>query len=130
MYTEDIYHEIPSCCSEHIMAIKDKLNCLLHSELIFPNNSSLIPHAHVPSYTCTGAGVPHIVEQILQSLDGKSLVISEQVSSIWREVIADLRIWKRLIKHKIASNPLWRAIFKRRGWWVKRRVGTDMQRHI
>ena len=69
-----------------------------------------------PSYTCTGAGVPHIVEQILQSLDVKSLVMSEQVSSTWRDVIEDLHIWKHMIKHRIDSNPLWKALFKRRGW--------------
>ena len=69
-----------------------------------------------PSYTCIGAGVLHIVEQILQSLDVKSLVMSEQVSSIWRDVIEDLHIWKHLIKNKIVYDPLWKALFKRRGW--------------
>ena len=69
-----------------------------------------------PPYTCTGAGVPHIVEQILQSLDVKSLGMSEQVSSVWRNIIEDLHIWKHMIQHNIDSNPLWRALFKRRGW--------------
>ena len=67
-------------------------------------------------HACTDAGVPHIVEQILQSLDVKSLVKLEQVSSIWRDIVEDLHIWKHLIKHKIDSDPLWRALFKRRGW--------------
>ena len=75
-----------------------------------------IPLTLPPSSSCTGAGVPHIVEDILQSLDGKSLVASEQVSSIWRDVIEDLQIWKHLIKCKTASSPLWRELFKRRGW--------------
>ena len=69
-----------------------------------------------PCYTCTGAGVPLVVEQILQSLDVISLLMSEQVSSIWRDVIEDLRMWKHMIKCNIDSNPLWRGLFKRRGW--------------
>ena len=68
------------------------------------------------SYTCTGAGVPHIVEQILQTLDEQSLVKSERVSSVWRGVIGRLCMWKDLIKHKIDSNSLWSGLFKRRGW--------------
>ena len=83
-----------------------------------------------PCNTCTGAGVPHIAEQILQSLDVKSLVVSEQVSSTWRDIIGDLRIWKHMIKHKIDSNPLWRGLFKKRGWWVRKRVGTDIPYHV
>ena len=75
-----------------------------------------IPLTLPPSSSYTGAGVPHIVEDILQSLDVKSLVASEQVSNIWRDIIEDFQIWKRLIKHKIASNPLWRDLFKKRGW--------------
>ena len=82
------------------------LTCLLHNQL----------YTLPPSYTFTGAGVPHIVEQILQSLDVKSLVKSERVSSTWRDVIANLHIWKHLIKHNVDSNPMWRALFNRRGW--------------
>ena len=109
----DVYaHEMPSYCSERS---NDYSTCVLHSELTFP-----------PFYTCTGAGVLHIAEQILQSLDVKSLVKSEQVSSIWRDVIGDLHIWKHLIKHNVDSKPLWRALFKRRGWLVRKRVGTDV----
>ena len=101
-------HEVPSYCSEQS---NEHFTSVLHSELNFSSTVTL-----PPSYTCTGAGVPHIVEQILQSLDEKSLVTSEQVSSTWRDVIGDLRIWKHLIKHKIDSDPLWRDLFKRRGW--------------
>ena len=67
-------------------------------------------------YTCTGAGVPHILEQILQSLDVKSLAMSEKVSSVWRDIIGDLRIWKHTIKRNVDSDPLWRALFKIKGW--------------
>ena len=101
-------HEVPSYCSEQS---NDHFTSVLHNELNFSSTVTL-----PPSYTCTGAGVPHIVEQILQSLDEKSLFKSEQVSSVWRDVIADLRIWKHLIKYKIDSDPLWRDLFKRRGW--------------
>ena len=96
------------CPAIVLNTLNDYFTCVLHSELICPNTSS--------SYACTGAGVPHIVEQILQSLDVKSLVKSEQVSSTWRDVIGDLHIWKHLIKHKIDSDPLWRHLFKTRGW--------------
>ena len=96
------------CPAIVLNTLNDYFTCVLHSELI----CLTLP----PSYACTGAGVPHIVEQILQSLDEKSLVKSEQVSSTWRDVIADLRIWKHLVKHKIDSDPLWRDLFKRRGW--------------
>ena len=82
-----------------------------YNELNFGSNVTLPPYN-----TCTGAGVPHIAEQILQSLDVKSLVVSEQVSSTWRDIIGDLRIWKHMIKHKIDSNHLWRGLFKKRGW--------------
>ena len=97
-----------SYCSEQS---NDHFTSVLHSELNFSSALTL-----PPSYTCTGAGVPHIVEQILQSLDVKSLVMSEQVSSAWRDIIGTLRIWKDLIKHKIDNKPLWRHLFKRRGW--------------
>ena len=94
------------------------LNCVHISEL--KRSSALLVYIYTltipPSYTCTGAGVPHIVEQILQSLDAKSLVMSDQVSSIWRDTIENLRIWKHMIKHKINSNQLWRGLFKRREW--------------
>ena len=71
-----------------------------------------------PSYipVCTGAGVPHIVEQILQSLDERSLGVSEQVSITWRNAIEYSHTWSRLIKYNMDSNSLWRHLFKRRGW--------------
>ena len=112
-------HEVPSYCSEQ--SNDHFTSTVLQHELNFSSTLTL-----PPSYTCTGAGVPHIVEQILLSLDVKSLVMSEQVSSVWRDIFEYLRIWKRLIKHKIDSNPLWRALFKRRGWLVRRRVGILM----
>ena len=92
-----------------------RMHQLKHTRCQFYLRSTLLVNLH-PSYTCTVAGVPHIVEQILQSLDARSLGMSEQVSNIWKDIIADLCIWKHLIQHKIASNPLWRNLFKRRGW--------------
>ena len=92
----------------------------MHSRCSKTYSMSILRSTHLvnlhPSYTCTVAGVPHIVVQILQILDEKSLSMSEQVSNIWKDIIADLCMWKRLIQHKIDNNPLWRNLFKRRGW--------------
>ena len=68
------------------------------------------------SYTCTGAGVPHIAEDILSLLDPKSLTVSEQVSTLWRDTIKDLPIWKHLVKENVKNKPIWRELFERRGW--------------
>ena len=68
------------------------------------------------SYTCTGAGVPHIAEHILSSLDPKSVTVSEHVSTLWRDVIDDLSIWKYLVKESVKNKPLWKELFQIRGW--------------
>ena len=92
------------------MAIITSHVCL-HNAVNFTSSLTL-----PPSYTCTGAGVPHIPRQILECLDVKSLVRSEQVSVLWRELAADLSIWKHLVKNNTDSNKLWQALFKKRGW--------------
>ena len=94
------------------MAIITSHVCL-HKAVTFTSSLTL-----PPSYTCTGAGVPHIPGQILECLDVKSLVRSEQVSVLWRDTVtvSDLSIWKHLVKNNTDSDKLWRALFERRGW--------------
>ena len=83
----------------------------LHNALNFTSSLTL-----PPSYTCTDAGVPHIPQQILECLDVKSLVRSEQVSVLWRELAADLPTWKHLVMISIDSVKLWRDFFEKKGW--------------
>ena len=53
----------------------------------------------------------HIVERIFGYLDYKSLKNAENVSTEWREILKNERIWKALMKWKIAVDPVWRTIF-------------------
>ena len=92
------------------MAIITSHVCL-HNALNFTSSLTL-----PPSYTCTGAGVPHIPRQILECLDAKSLVRSEQVSVLWRELVADLPTWKHLVMNNTDSDKLWRDFFEKKGW--------------
>ena len=92
------------------MAIITSHVCL-HKTVNFTSSLTL-----PPSYTCTGAGVPHIPQQILECLDVKSLVRSEQVSVLWRELAADLPTWKHLVMNNTDSDKLWRDFFEKKGW--------------
>uniref|UniRef100_A0A0N5AB52 F-box domain-containing protein n=1 Tax=Syphacia muris TaxID=451379 RepID=A0A0N5AB52_9BILA len=55
-------------------------------------------------------------EKILSFLDVKELCRCESVSSVWRTVIAYSMMWKKLIEHKLSTDPVWRGVAKRRGW--------------
>ena len=61
-------------------------------------------------------GVPHIVMMIMSFLDSRTLEVADQVSCVWRDFMEDLPVWKRAVESNIASVPLWRQLFQKRGW--------------
>ena len=61
-------------------------------------------------------GVPHVVMMIISFLDSRTLEMAEQVSSVWRDFTEDLPVWKSAVESNIASIPLWRQLFHKRGW--------------
>lgn len=54
---------------------------------------------------------PLIVEQIFSYLDYESLINAEKVSTDWKDVLKNERIWKALIKRNVAQDPMWRTFF-------------------
>lgn len=63
-------------------------------------------------------GLDHVAEKILSYLDAKSLREAELVCKEWHRVIADGLLWKKLIERKVRTDPLWRGLSERKGWWV------------
>ena len=62
------------------------------------------------------AGVHHLALCILSYLDPKDLVMVEQVSTNWRDIIRYLFNWKQLVKSNVERNLLWKGLVSRRGW--------------
>lgn len=62
------------------------------------------------------SGVPHIALSVLSYLDAKDLVVAEQVSTTWRDIIRYSYDWKQLVESNVERNPLWKSVFSRRGW--------------
>ena len=58
----------------------------------------------------------HILDQILQCLDGKSLLCAERVCVHWHKRIVHSKTWKCLLENKLNCNPLWMGIRQRRNW--------------
>ena len=78
----------------------------------------------------SGAGVPHIVKPILLSLDVKSLVMSEQVSSVWRDIMFTYDKAQDRQQPLACGGP---SLIKRRGWFCQKEGGynnTDVPYHI
>jgi F-box and WD-40 domain protein 1/11 len=69
-------------------------------------------------FTLTAKGLDHIAEQILSYLDAKSLCSAELVSKEWNRVICDGMLWRKIIEHKVMTDPLWRGLSERKGWYV------------
>lgn len=63
-------------------------------------------------------GLDHVAEKILSYLDARSLREAELVCKEWHRVIADGLLWKKLIERKVRTDPLWRGLSERKGWWV------------
>lgn len=63
-------------------------------------------------------GLDHVAEKILSYLDAKSLREAELVCKEWHRVIADGLLWKKLIERKVRTDPLWRGLSERKGWYV------------
>ncbi|KAK0401715.1 hypothetical protein QR680_015935 [Steinernema hermaphroditum] len=59
---------------------------------------------------------PNIAECVLQYLDYKSLCACEQVSHQWRKIIAQGKLWRKLIERKVIVDPLWKGLGPKRGW--------------
>lgn len=65
----------------------------------------------------TAKGLDHIAENILSFLDANSLCAAEIVCKEWYRVISDGMLWKKLIERKVRTDPLWRGLSERRGWY-------------
>jgi len=65
----------------------------------------------------TAKGLDHIAENILSFLDATSLCAAERVCKEWNRVISDGMLWKKLIERKVRTDPLWRGLSERRGWY-------------
>lgn len=63
-------------------------------------------------------GLDHVAENILSYLDAESLGQAELVCKEWHRVISEGMLWKKLIERKVKTDPLWRGLAERRGWWV------------
>ena len=59
-----------------------------------------------------------MAENILSYLDDRSLCAAELVCKEWKRVISDGMLWKKLIEKKVRTDPLWRGLADRRGWYV------------
>ena len=68
-------------------------------------------------FCSTGKGLDHIAENILSFLDATSLCAAERVCKEWYRVISDGMLWKKLIERKVRTDPLWRGLSERRGWY-------------
>lgn len=66
----------------------------------------------------TEKGLDHVAENILSYLDAESLGQAELVCKEWHRVISEGMLWKKLIERKVKTDPLWRGLAERRGWWV------------
>ena len=69
------------------------------------------------SYSISAKGLDHIAENILSYLDAKSLCAAELVCKEWYRVIQDGMLWKKLIERMVFTDPLWRGLSERRGWY-------------
>ena len=77
----------------------------------------------------TAKGLDHIAEQILSYLDARSLCSAELVSKAWNRVISDGMLWRKLIEHKVLTDPLWRGLSERRGWCVLLHLASKTVEH-
>ena len=68
-------------------------------------------------FCSTAKGLDHIAENILSFLDATSLCAAERVCKEWYRVISDGMLWKKLIERKVRTDPLWRGLSERRGWY-------------
>lgn len=75
-------------------------------------------HSNVLSFLFSEKGLDHVAEKILSYLDAKSLREAELVCKEWHRVIADGLLWKKLIERKVRTDPLWRGLSERKGWYV------------
>ena len=66
----------------------------------------------------TAKGLHHVAYRILSQLDAQSLCRAELVCSDWYQVIDQGMLWKKLIEKKVQTDPVWRGLAERRGWYV------------
>ena len=74
------------------------------------------------SHTCLSCfaarGHFHLAEKILSYLDPWSLCQAERVCGNWFKVIAEGRLWKRLVEHNVRTDPAWSNVSRKRKWYV------------
>ncbi|KAK4471501.1 hypothetical protein MN116_004923 [Schistosoma mekongi] len=61
-------------------------------------------------------GVPYLAEMILVQLDASSLLSVELASRGWQWSVAKYQLWRRLLAHRVATDPVWHGLCERRGW--------------
>ena len=117
--------ELNFLCIVCLLSTKGKTSlCLVKLFLILPINRSFTGHFdyilyHSPFFLSrmhADEGVPHVVMMIISFLDSRTLEMAEQVSSVWRDFMEDLPVWKSAVESNIASIPLWMQLFQKRGW--------------
>ena len=63
-------------------------------------------------------GLDHVAEHILSFLDARALCSAELVCKEWHRVISEGMLWKKLIERMVLTDPLWKGLSERRGWYV------------
>lgn len=51
-------------------------------------------------------------------MDAPWLGASEQVCRTWQKVIAQGKLWQKLIEHNVKTDIVWKGIAEKRGWFV------------
>lgn len=54
----------------------------------------------------------YIAEDILQLLDPESLACAEFVTDVWKDLIVESKLWKRMLDRKVLRDPQWRRVSK------------------
>ncbi|VDN56857.1 unnamed protein product [Dracunculus medinensis] len=67
-----------------------------------------------------------LARHILSYLDAPWLGASEQVCRTWQKVIAQGKLWQKLIEHNVKTDIVWKGIAEKRGWLKFLFINKDM----
>lgn len=59
-----------------------------------------------------------LARYVLSFLDARWLSSSEMVSRSWRRIISHGKLWRRLIERNVLTDPVWKGVVDKRGWYV------------